>query len=173
MMARSTKGSNQRPDTLMQDRTSPNSEKSSCNTRPDHTFGSFSTFSADTTRRLMSALPPTATKSLPRNEPSRRAKNRLTRRSKGRCYSITPSGTLLLGWYPVLKALPNDSLPKVNLTRQVVAPSNRQHTSDKVLPSMLGGCEFHRTSRVEPEENAARDVEGPAFDAGVPLQRAA
>src|SRR5262249_47380077 len=41
-MARSTKGSNQRPDTLMQDRTSPNSKQSSCNVRPDHTFGSFS-----------------------------------------------------------------------------------------------------------------------------------
>jgi hypothetical protein len=40
MMARSTKGSNQRPDTLMQGRTSPNSEKSSCNARPDHTLGS-------------------------------------------------------------------------------------------------------------------------------------
>jgi hypothetical protein len=33
------------------------------------------------------------------------------------------SGGLLLGaWHPVLKALPNDSLLKVNLTRQVVAP---------------------------------------------------
>src|SRR5262244_2916336 len=40
MMARSTKRSNQRPDTLMQDRISPNSNKSSCNARPDHTFGS-------------------------------------------------------------------------------------------------------------------------------------
>src|SRR5262249_55866023 len=40
IMARSTKGSNQRPDTLMQDRTSPNSKQSSCNVRPDHTFGS-------------------------------------------------------------------------------------------------------------------------------------
>jgi len=43
MMARSTKCSNRRPDTLMQDRTSANSTKSSCNARPDHTFGSFST----------------------------------------------------------------------------------------------------------------------------------
>src|SRR5215471_20085845 len=42
MMARSTKRSNQRPDTLMQDRISPNSNKSSCNARPDHTFGSLS-----------------------------------------------------------------------------------------------------------------------------------
>src|SRR6516162_9828787 len=42
-MARSTKRSNQRPDTLMQDRISPNSKKSSCNARPDHTFGSFAT----------------------------------------------------------------------------------------------------------------------------------
>src|SRR5262249_19359736 len=40
MMARSTKGSNQRPDTLMQDRTAANSKQSSCNTRPDHTLGS-------------------------------------------------------------------------------------------------------------------------------------
>src|SRR5262249_5005030 len=37
------KGSNQRPDTLMQDRTSANLTKSSCNARPDHTFGSFTT----------------------------------------------------------------------------------------------------------------------------------
>src|SRR5215472_14360228 len=44
MMARSTKRSNQRPDTLMQDRISPNSNKSSCNARPDHTFGSFASF---------------------------------------------------------------------------------------------------------------------------------
>src|SRR5262249_54904840 len=36
-------------------------------------YGSLSTFSADATRRLMSALPPTATKSLPRSELSRRA----------------------------------------------------------------------------------------------------
>src|SRR6516165_11558789 len=40
MMARSTTCSNQRPDTLMQDRTSAHSTKSSCNARPDHTFGS-------------------------------------------------------------------------------------------------------------------------------------
>src|SRR5262249_54738368 len=40
MMAWSTKGSNQRPDTLMQDRKSANPKKSSCNARPDHTFGS-------------------------------------------------------------------------------------------------------------------------------------
>src|SRR5215467_9650751 len=40
MMARGTRGSNQRPDTLMQDRTSAHSTKSSCNARPDHTFGS-------------------------------------------------------------------------------------------------------------------------------------
>ena len=39
MMARSAKCSNQRPDTLMQDRTSPNSKKFSCNARPDHTLG--------------------------------------------------------------------------------------------------------------------------------------
>src|SRR5262245_7548320 len=40
MMAWSTKGSNQRPDTLMQDRKSANPKKSSCNARPDHTSGS-------------------------------------------------------------------------------------------------------------------------------------
>jgi len=40
MMARSTKGSNQRPHTLMQDRTSANSKNFSCNARPDHTLGS-------------------------------------------------------------------------------------------------------------------------------------
>src|SRR5205823_2758636 len=45
MMARSTKGSNQRPDTLMQDRTSANSKNFSCNARPDHTFGSASDLS--------------------------------------------------------------------------------------------------------------------------------
>src|SRR5436309_4513294 len=44
MMARSTTRSNQRPDTLMQDRTSANSTKSSCNARPDHTLGSDSIF---------------------------------------------------------------------------------------------------------------------------------
>src|SRR5262245_65006474 len=54
MMARSTKGSNQRPHTLMQDRTPPNSEKSSCNARPDHTFGSEATDSP--TRGLIPAV---------------------------------------------------------------------------------------------------------------------
>jgi len=39
MMARST-CSNQRPDTLMQDRKADGSTKASCNARPDHTFGS-------------------------------------------------------------------------------------------------------------------------------------
>src|SRR5260221_12688010 len=42
MMARSTTRSNQRPDTLMQDRICQVDE-TSCNARPDHTFGSFST----------------------------------------------------------------------------------------------------------------------------------
>ena len=42
MMARSTTCSNQKPDTLMQDRTSARSTKPSCNARPDHTLGSFS-----------------------------------------------------------------------------------------------------------------------------------
>ncbi|WP_210205941.1 hypothetical protein, partial [Bradyrhizobium algeriense] len=39
MMARSTTRSNQRPDTLMQDRICQVDE-TSCNARPDHTFGS-------------------------------------------------------------------------------------------------------------------------------------
>src|SRR5580704_5806047 len=39
MMARSTTCSNQKPDTLMQDRTSARSTKPSCNARPDHTLG--------------------------------------------------------------------------------------------------------------------------------------
>src|SRR5580704_9005223 len=39
MMARSTTRSNQKPDTLMQDRTSARSTKPSCNARPDHTLG--------------------------------------------------------------------------------------------------------------------------------------
>src|ERR1700730_12836762 len=41
MMARSTTRSNQKPDTLMQDRTSARSTKPSCNARPDHTLGHF------------------------------------------------------------------------------------------------------------------------------------
>jgi hypothetical protein len=57
MMAGSTKCSNQRPDTLMQDRTSPNSTKSSCNARPDHTVGSFATEAVEATLRRMSASP--------------------------------------------------------------------------------------------------------------------
>jgi hypothetical protein len=40
MMARSTTRSNQKPDTLMQDRTSARLTKPSCNARPDHTLGS-------------------------------------------------------------------------------------------------------------------------------------
>src|SRR3954469_15138135 len=39
MMARSTTRSNQRPDTLMQDRICQVDE-TSCNARPDHTYGS-------------------------------------------------------------------------------------------------------------------------------------
>jgi len=39
MMARSTTRSNQRPDTLMQDRLPPD-RRTSCNARPDHTLGS-------------------------------------------------------------------------------------------------------------------------------------
>src|SRR6266567_3483713 len=41
MVARSTTRSNQRPDTLMQDRKSAKSTKTSCDARPDHTIGSF------------------------------------------------------------------------------------------------------------------------------------
>src|SRR5262249_47005675 len=68
MMARSTKRSNQRPDTLMQDRISPNSNKSSCNARPDHTLGQERTSPACL---AMSALPPKADiVSLPRYVPS-------------------------------------------------------------------------------------------------------
>src|SRR5258707_436955 len=44
MMARSTTRSNQRPDTLMQDRICQVDE-TSCNARPDHTFGSKTDFS--------------------------------------------------------------------------------------------------------------------------------
>src|SRR5262249_3224835 len=40
MMAPEHRRLNQRPDTLMQDRTSATSAKSSCNARPDHTLGS-------------------------------------------------------------------------------------------------------------------------------------
>src|SRR5262245_15354921 len=65
MMARSTKRSNQRPDTLMQDRISPNSKKSSCNARPDHTLGQQRTLPA---YLAMSALPLKADmRELPRN----------------------------------------------------------------------------------------------------------
>src|SRR5262245_38430983 len=37
----------------------------------------------------------------------------------------------------LLKALPNDSLLKLNLTRQVVAPPNRQHPG-KVFSAIVG-----------------------------------
>jgi hypothetical protein len=40
-------------------------------------------------------------------------------------FDHSPRG-LLLACYPVLNALPNDSLLKVNLIGQVVAPPNRQ-----------------------------------------------
>jgi hypothetical protein len=49
MMARSTNCSNQRPDTLMQDRNANRSAKPSCNARPDHTFGSTATILARST----------------------------------------------------------------------------------------------------------------------------
>src|SRR5258708_21905861 len=57
MMARSTTCSNQRPDTLMQDGTSANSKKSSCNARPDHTFGSFASDMIVSIQWGMSASP--------------------------------------------------------------------------------------------------------------------
>src|SRR5260370_14093461 len=44
MMARSTTRSNQRPDTLMQDRKADRSMKTSCDARPDHTLGSRAAF---------------------------------------------------------------------------------------------------------------------------------
>jgi hypothetical protein len=61
MMARSAKGSNQRPDTLMQDRTSANPKKSSCNARPDHTFGSFASDMIVSIQRGTPASPPKRT----------------------------------------------------------------------------------------------------------------
>src|SRR5215467_10593538 len=57
MMARGTRGSNQRPDTLMQDRTSAHSTKSSCNARPDHTSGSKASEPIAPARRSMSGAP--------------------------------------------------------------------------------------------------------------------
>jgi hypothetical protein len=66
-MARSTKGSNQRPDTLMQDRTSANSTKFPCNARPDHTLGS-----KPAVRGMLSASP------LHLNEPTSIAATLLT-----------------------------------------------------------------------------------------------
>src|SRR4029077_11162036 len=61
-----------------------------------------------------------------------------SQRSVAMCHKFTPSRGCCL--YPVLKALPNDSLLKLNLTRQVVAPPNRQHP-DKVFSAIVGGCE--------------------------------
>jgi len=46
MMARSATSSNRRPDTLMQDRTSPFSTNTSCDARPDHTLGQKRPFDA-------------------------------------------------------------------------------------------------------------------------------
>ncbi len=54
MMARSTTRSNQRPDTLMQDRICQVDE-TSCNARPDHTFGSI----ASLWQRAGPVYPPT------------------------------------------------------------------------------------------------------------------
>src|SRR5712664_3763833 len=41
MMARSATRSNQRPDTLMQDRSPPARRKPSCDARPNHTYGQY------------------------------------------------------------------------------------------------------------------------------------
>src|SRR5262245_30914612 len=46
---------------LMQNRTSANSKKSSCNARPDHTFGSFASHRHVRDDPGMSAMPPLAT----------------------------------------------------------------------------------------------------------------
>src|SRR5688572_974209 len=65
MMARSRR-SNQRPDTVMQDRVNQVDE-TSCNARPDHTDGSIATRSAHTAR---------ATELLHRREMTRRVRRR-------------------------------------------------------------------------------------------------
>jgi hypothetical protein len=53
MMARSTNRSNQRPDTLMQDRKAAQIDETSCDARPDHTYGSIAVIlDATRTRRL-------------------------------------------------------------------------------------------------------------------------
>src|SRR5262249_18262494 len=52
MMARSTTRSKQRQDTLMQDRTC-RIEETSCNARPDHTFGSMSLVLGQFAERLL------------------------------------------------------------------------------------------------------------------------
>jgi hypothetical protein len=44
----------------MQDRKSANPKKSSCNARPDHTFGSVASKTIRAGRRSMSAVPPKA-----------------------------------------------------------------------------------------------------------------
>src|SRR5262245_21258841 len=83
MMARSTTRSNQRPDTLMQDRTPANSRKSSCNARPDHTCGSKATQSVRLSVRSISALPPIATGLMRPSEASLSANRDPTHCSKG------------------------------------------------------------------------------------------
>src|SRR3982074_2788799 len=65
MMARSTTRSNQRPDTLMQDRICQ-VEETSCNARPDHTFGSIAPFrdAHDKSDSTLPAQPVDATQAL-------------------------------------------------------------------------------------------------------------
>src|ERR1700730_3716230 len=66
----------------MQDRTFARSTKPSCNARPDHTSGSFSTELAWTKRSLRSAMPPIATEFTRHDESSRSAPSGLTQCSK-------------------------------------------------------------------------------------------
>src|SRR5262249_19138811 len=77
MMARSTTRSNQRPDTLMQDRKADRSMKTSCDARPDRTLGHERCFRDI---RDESGLPPTPERLRQRSEPD-------------------VSSPQLLGWY--------------------------------------------------------------------------
>src|SRR6516162_7151921 len=74
MMARSTRGSNQRPDTLMQDRTSANSMKVLLQRTAGPYIGSVASHPDVRDAPGMSAMLPIATQSVRRNEASRRAK---------------------------------------------------------------------------------------------------
>ena len=87
MMARSTTRSNQRPDTLMQDRICQVDE-TSCNARPDHTLGSITSFwgEADNFRST-----PMNEHILSRSACLKVHTNRLMHRSNRHRYSITSS----------------------------------------------------------------------------------